>query len=192
MTKIILLRHGKTIEGKAGIILGQLGGNLSKAGKVNIRNLAQKIRQRGHQPDLIISSNLQRATQSAEIISEVFANLPVKIEPLVCERSAGEVAGKYEKNVDWETYERSPWAERKHHHGESFAEVYRRAQKFIESLENYSATEIIVVTHAAFGLMFLAAIAKTNPEKLVKSRKYNLAKSAYVVDLEKKQVTQKI
>lgn len=156
--KLIFIRHGETREGKKGIILGSLGGHLTTQGKQEAKELAQNLITQKTLPYKIISSPLQRALDTAKIISH---KLKIQIiqEPLVSERKAGIAEGKQESEIDWDTYEKKALEQRKHKGGESFTQVYTRAEKFIEKLQKKYTTEtILVVSHSVFILMCIAIL----------------------------------
>ncbi len=179
--KIIVVRHGETKEGKKGIILGQLPGTLSSKGKLEAKKIADIIEKRKLKLSLIISSNLKRAKETAEIISKKL-NLPIKYEKLVKERHAGIAQGKKEKEIDWENYEKKPLLHRKHAGGESFLDVGKRAKKFIIKIKKINKN-ILLVSHSVFILMLISEIYKISFEKTVKKyKKHNI----FILDTKKR------
>jgi probable phosphoglycerate mutase len=66
--KLILTRHGETIENKKGIVQGWLPGHLSPLGKKQARRLA--LRLKDITINLIYTSDLARAYDTAKIISK--------------------------------------------------------------------------------------------------------------------------
>jgi broad specificity phosphatase PhoE len=99
---------------------------------------------------------LQRAFDTAQIISRIIKR-PIIKEILARERSAGDAEGKMEEEIDWEAYEQRPPLSRKHKNGESFLEVYKRAEKCIKKLQKkYKNKTILIVSHSVFILMCLA------------------------------------
>jgi broad specificity phosphatase PhoE len=168
--KLILVRHGETQEGKKGIVLGSLGGTLTSKGKKEAREIAQELIRKEIIPNIIISSPLKRAFDTAQIISKTI-KVPVVINPLTRERSAGIIEGKNEKNIDWKLYEKKPIPIRKHRGGESFTEVYKRAEKFIQELQKHQKSRtILVISHSVFILMCIAVLKKENIEYTLKHK----------------------
>jgi len=186
MGNIILVRHGETKEGKAGIILGHLGGNLTQDGKDSAKKIAKIISKLDLRFQKIVTSDLKRAFNTARIISTELNNLPIEKDQTVRERSAGIAEGKKDSEINWNDYEKSPWVDRKHRDGESFGDVYQRAQNFLD--KHRDQDDIILVSHTVFILMLIAAALKISPEKIVTEEKYDL--SCYIVslDLENKKV----
>ena len=70
---LYIVRHGETIENKQMILQGHLPGNLTENGKNQIINTAKHLQETNMQYDCIISSDLKRAIESAEIISSLTA-----------------------------------------------------------------------------------------------------------------------
>lgn len=185
--KLILARHGETIEGEKDIILGQMGGNLSAKGKIESKKIANFIKKEKINPNLIISSDLKRAKETAQIISKIL-NLPINYNKLVRERSAGIIQGKKEKSIDWKNYEKKSLEYRKHLGGESFLNVKRRAEKFLKQIKNKKGTAILV-SHSAFLLMLISEFYKMPIEK---SLKLSLKNRIYIIDTKKRQLLKKL
>ena len=167
--KLILVRHGETQEGKKGIILGSLGGTITAQGKKEAKEIVQELTTKKLIPNVIISSPLKRAKNTACIISRAL-KINVLYEPLIRERSAGISEGKNEKNINWELYEKKPLTTRKHKGGESFSQVYVRAEKFLRKLhKKYNNETILVISHSAFILMLLALIKHKTIEQILQN-----------------------
>ncbi len=75
MIKLILVRHGETIENVRGICQGQTDGTLSKKGIAENKLLAKELSD--HQIHKIYSSPLKRAADTAKEISKYH---PIKLE----------------------------------------------------------------------------------------------------------------
>jgi len=145
--KILLLRHGETVEGAQGIALGSIGGTLSDKGKAQAKAMADGIMRSDFRPDHIVTSDLNRAVDTAEIISRKMGNLSIEINNDVNERRGGEREGKKSDEIDWEEYEKQPFERRRHKGGESYEDVRVRVKKFLNNLEG---EDFILVTHSAF------------------------------------------
>ena len=136
--KLILLRHGETKEEKQGIILGRLPGTLSKEGKEQAEKVAETIKLSKNAPEIIFTSDLARAADYAAIIGREL-NLKIELEPLMRERSAGEVEGTAQDKIDWEEYEKIAKPLRKHAGGWKTLKTVRvRAKEFLKKIEMFS------------------------------------------------------
>ena len=168
--KLIFVRHGETQEGKKGIILGSQDEHLTRQGKKEMRRIAQELKAKKITPDIIISSPLKRALDSATIISQTI-KIKMVTDSLTRERAAGIAEGKSDNDIDWEAYEKKPLLERKHKGGEQFTDVYKRAEKFIQRLQKRYGTEtILVISHSVFILMCIALLKKKSIAYILKHK----------------------
>ena len=92
MIMLYLVRHGETKDNVARIIQGQRQGELTPAGIAQMEDLAVSLSEVHF--DAIISSDLQRAFDSAQILSHQL-NLPVQTTPLLRERDWGDFTGRF-------------------------------------------------------------------------------------------------
>lgn len=182
--KIILVRHGETKESQKGILLGHLPGHLSSKGKTDMKLAAEIVRKLALNPKIIFSSDLKRAKDSSEIISEKL-NLKIRYDQLLRERKGGASEGKTEKEIDWKLYEKTSFPYRRHIGGESFIEVKKRAQKFWERILKEEKHNFIIVSHSAFLSMLLSCVKKWS---IKKSCQFNFNNSVTVIDMKNKRV----
>ena len=181
--KIYLIRHGETKEGAEGIILGSIGGDLNESGIKYSQNVADFLKRENIFVSKVITSDLNRAVKTAEIIASTLS-LPLEIEKLVRERGAGVAEGKKENEIDWQSYELAPLSERKHLGGESFQEVKIRAQQFLDKFKNQSQEDLLVISHSVFILMLLSIIKNSTIEEVLKTKTGN---KILVLDLNNQQ-----
>lgn len=92
MTTLYLVRHGETKDNVAKIMQGQRQGDLTPAGARQIEELSSSLS--GIHLDAIISSDLQRAYDSALILAQ-HLDLLVQTTPLLRERDWGDFTGRY-------------------------------------------------------------------------------------------------
>lgn len=178
MVKIVFIRHGETEWNADGRYQGQSDVALSDTGRAQAALLAE------HFPvgkiDAIYSSDLVRAFDTARAVAGRFG-LPVHRESAFREISFG----------DWEglTYAQivAKWPEAMNHflqrpdlldipHGESFAEVQRRAVKRLnELIQEHDGKTVAVTAHGAV-LRTLLTAALHMPLRYVWSiRQFNTA-----------------
>ena len=142
-TTLGLLRHGQTdwnidlrLQGTADIPMNAFGiSQIEQAG----RELTQ------HGWDLVLSSPLGRAKQSAEIVSNLLGIEQVSIEPLLLERSFG--IGEGLTYAEWgEKYSKLdeiPGAE-------SAGDVTRRSQLLLNHIKaEFAGAKVLAVSHGA-------------------------------------------
>lgn len=98
-TTIILARHGESVFNQNKIVQGQKNSELTEKGIDQALLLAKRIKKL--QPTKIITSNLKRAIQTAEIVAK---DLGLQINKMgnLNERNFGEYEGKMWEDVDKE------------------------------------------------------------------------------------------
>lgn len=92
MTKIYLTRHGETVDNASQTMQGQTQGQLNATGRHQARQLALELK--GVEFDAVVSSDLWRAVETAEILAEG-RGLSVVTTPLLRERDWGDFTGRY-------------------------------------------------------------------------------------------------
>ncbi len=142
---IYLIRHGEDLPGYRG---GWSRYSLTNVGRKQIIDLSKKILEDRISFDHIISSDLPRALESAEILSEQLKKSLV-VEPLFREYNNGLLAGLSNKEAD----ERFPGlyfnAIKMDEHfpeGESPNEYYARINKALDKVIS-DDKDVIIVTH---------------------------------------------
>lgn len=152
---LYIVRHGQTKENKQRILQGRLPGTLTELGKEQVRLAAESLAQRKIHYKCIVSSDLKRAMDSANIIAERL-HLPVILMEILRERDWGEYTGITIQEGKEKYYHDGHWD----FPGEAETDegIYERAKKTLSTLaEEYGDGNIIVVTHGQFARNLLAA-----------------------------------
>lgn len=92
MTEIYLVRHGETVDNARQVMQGQTQGELNEKGREQARQVAERLAKEHF--DAIVSSDLHRSVQTAEIIAAPHG-LPVRTTPLLRERDWGSFTGRF-------------------------------------------------------------------------------------------------
>jgi len=110
MTRVLLIRHGQSVWNADGRWQGQADPPLTDLGRQQALHAARNL----GAVDAIVASDLERATETALIISEALGVGPVVLEPGLRERDAGEWSGltRAEIDRDWPGYLDPPPADR--------------------------------------------------------------------------------
>ena len=95
--RLIITRHGETEENKAGILQGQLPGVLSGLGKKQAEKLGERLS--NEKIDLIISSDLARAHDTAKIIGKFHPDVEIIPEKKLREKFLGSLQGKTKESL---------------------------------------------------------------------------------------------
>ncbi len=154
MTTIYMVRHGKTEWNEKGIIQGHSDSPLTKEGKEQAKELAQRFK--NIKFDYVFSSDLGRSMQTAEIINEEH-KLSIKATELLRERTYGEVEGKPSYNFKkWDDMIKD-LSDEEHYvfkfkdNIESDEEIYTRFLTFIREVAIIEPGKtILVVSHGGF------------------------------------------
>lgn len=174
MTTIAFVRHGNTdwnIEKRA---QGHSNNSLNETGFKQAKAVAERLA--SQEWDLFISSDLLRARQTAEIISDRIG-MPILYDQRLRERCRGEIEGTIEEDrikmwgKDWRGL--NLWQE-------SYQSLRERGRHFVEELrERYTEKTILVVTHGALLIQTLYALCpnETNEKDLLDNTSITIIKS---------------
>ena len=136
--KIILVRHGETEENKAGILMGDLPGVLSDLGKRQAEKLAERLK--NEKIDLMISSDMDRAFDTAKAIAGFHPGVDLITDERLRERGIGDFQGKSVDSIDWENLPESV---------ETNEEIENRVfELFGETLKKHPNKNILFAAHA--------------------------------------------
>ena len=141
--RLIVVRHGETIENKNNICQGQIEGTLSKLGIKQAKKLA--LRLKNEKFDSIYSSDLGRAVNTSKEIMKYHSDLKLKLDKRLRERYMGKWQGKpfgklEDVSKDSETDE----------------EMYNRVKDFLDEIyQKHKGETVLVVSHGGAKMMFL-------------------------------------
>ena len=161
MMIIYIVRHGQTEENLQRILQGHMPGTLTEQGKEQVQRAAEQLSREGVKFTRIVSSDLKRAMDSAQIIADKL-NLPIIPMEILRERDWGKFTGmsiadamdKYRVDGKWQFPEGTT---------ETEEGIYERANKALVELQKRFADEtIIVVTHGQFARNLVAAHCNCN------------------------------
>ena len=162
---IVLLRHGESEGNAQGYFQGQTDYPLTAKGQAQAQALLARWLDEGTTFDRIISSPLQRARQTAEIIAAGL-DVPLETDALWLEIDNGRLAGLKQA----EAQERYPRPAFIHPYqpigetGESLWQLYLRAGQAIDSLLRRTPGRYLVVSHGGILNRTLYAILGISPQ----------------------------
>lgn len=143
--ELLLVRHGVTRYNTDRIFMGHGPVPLSAAGRRQVAALAQRLR--ANPPSRIVSSDILRARQSAEIISEALG-LPFEMHAGLREVDVGTAKGvSYAEAAERWPKIFAPAGEERFPGGESFAETADRAAAFLRAAILDDPGRVLAVTH---------------------------------------------
>ena len=163
MTKIYIARHGQNEDNANGILNGHRDLPLTELGRQQARELGEGIKQTGLQFDVVYSSPLSRAYETAVIAAEI-AQLPEPIQyGKLIERNFGVMTGELTSRIeelcapdiiktDTITYFLSPKG------AETFVDLVVRGREVLDELRMRHRNEkVLLVCHGDIGKMIYTA-----------------------------------
>ena len=141
---LAVVRHGETIRNIVGLVQGDTESMLSEKGKAQAIEVKEKLK--GQTFDIVFSSPLSRAYQTAEIITD--KKLPIVIDDRLNERDYGDFEGHTREEFNYIDY----WnynSNLEENHGESVQHLCMRIDEFLKDIkEKYKNKRVLVVTHS--------------------------------------------
>ena len=136
MTRLLLVRHGETVDNVNQIMQGQTQGELTQKGVLQAEELAQQMRD--EQIDVFVASDLKRSIDTCRIIAQLHG-LPVVQTPLLRERDWGGFTGRFIPDLKDETWPDDI---------ESITDLRTRAKAFLDFIsEQYPGKTVLAVGH---------------------------------------------
>lgn len=165
MINLYLIRHGQSQYNSQGLIQGQRDISLSDNGRSQVRALAKRL-QLTSSIDLIITSDLKRASETAAIINEYIPS-PVVSDARWREILWGDWEGKSWPEVahhpTFKTY-LEEWYEYRGHGGESWSQTAQRVAAALAEIEQTcEGKRVAVVTHGGLSRIALIVALKLTP-----------------------------
>ncbi|MCX7988690.1 MAG: histidine phosphatase family protein [Thermodesulfovibrio sp.] len=165
-TVVYLLRHGET-DGPKRVYKGHIDIPLSKNGIKQVEKVSEKLREFQKKYELhkkiILSSPLQRALKTAEILSKSL-EIELKVFDALKERSFGRWEGMAIDDIisaypeDFERWRQNP-AKFSPPEGESTIDVSERAKKAIEEIiRRYKGYQVFITAHGGINRVILCNI----------------------------------
>lgn len=140
--RLVLVRHGQTSWNASGLIQGHQGPGLNTTGTLQAQEVAQQLLQHFPQPDLVVSSDLQRCVETAEPYASRL-RLPLNTDARLREIDNGEWSGQPTKQI---AIDHADTIERIRHGediarggGETTIQLRQRARKFTDDLRGQAA-----------------------------------------------------
>ena len=144
----VFLRHGESVGNAEERFQGQSDFPLTEAGREQARALADRWLREGMKFDLVLTSPLSRARETAEIVAGKL-NVPLEANSIWLERNAGEVSGltREEASKLFPEPEFTTPYDAFGESGEGDWELFLRAGKAVHELIKRPAGKYLVVTH---------------------------------------------
>jgi uncharacterized phosphatase len=142
-TTICLVRHGETDWNASGRLQGRENVSMNSAGREQVRLAGAYLKQTPW--DVLVSSPLARARESAEIVAAAIGTTTIRFEDALMEIDVGESSGLLRSEVA------SRWPDGNVPGRESLEALAFRATRAIQSLaDEYANRRVLAITHGAF------------------------------------------
>jgi 2,3-bisphosphoglycerate-dependent phosphoglycerate mutase len=177
---ITLLRHGESQGNFEGRHQGQADFPLTERGRDQARALLERWRLENKVFDMVISSPLVRAKETAQILAEGL-KVPIEFDSLWMERNNGLMAGLSPEEVE----QKLPQPAFIHPYqavgqtGESQWQLYLRAGAAVQSLFVHPAGRYLIVSHGGLLNMFFYAILGITPQPNFHGPRFRFNNSAF-------------
>jgi probable phosphoglycerate mutase len=177
---LIFTRHGETAWNREGRVMGRQPVELDERGVAQVKAAVPLARQL--KPDLILTSPLRRARQTAEIIAAGLGDIEIIDEPQLEEVRYGKWEGMvYQELIrdeDYVRYRQDPLA-RPTPGGETIGDVQARGcQAVNRALEQYPGRRLLFVSHGDIIRTVLCRFMKLGLEYFHRIRVDNVSFSA--------------
>ncbi len=161
---LYLIRHGQTDYNVEKRFQGQIDVPLNETGRLQAFKLREALCVKSHKIDLVYTSPLARATETARLITS--DNSLIHVDTRLTEISLGEFDGRLESDIENEVGEKS-YASWRHSNfiqpapgGESLAEAMLRAKAFLHRLTTLPIQQnLAVVSHQGMLMALKAQIS---------------------------------
>jgi broad specificity phosphatase PhoE len=165
--QLIIIRHGESEDDLINAYGGWADFPLTDNGREQVNKTAHKLESQGAKVDVILSSPLKRATESAQIIGQVL-NTKVEVFEYIKERNTyGILCGM----IKIEAKEKYPWIVEAYENGnyvegsEREEDIKHRVKKAYELIAAKNISSVAIVTH---GVFLKAFVSEVLGKKLVK------------------------
>lgn len=174
---LTLLRHGESEGNISGLLQGQSDYPLTSAGVDQAKGLALFWKASGMSFDLILSSPLLRASQTAEIIADSL-HVPIEFDPAWKERNFGHLQGTALQDIDPDIDFFHPY-QHIGGNGESQLDLYIRAGKALQKLLHMPPGAYLVVSHGGILNRVMSVILGITPQGQYNSPIFYFSNTGY-------------
>jgi broad specificity phosphatase PhoE len=175
--KIYVIRHGLSDGNAAGVIQGHSDSALSLLGSMQANLLGRFLRREGVAPEIIYSSPLQRASETAETISRALYPIPpIEKVPDFMEVDVGTLSGlsleeAHSKYPEEFAPDVNMWLDFSPFGGESFDRFFRRVETATRSIisrwgDLLADRTFMFVTHAGVMRPLLKTLLDTRSDMM--------------------------
>jgi broad specificity phosphatase PhoE len=177
---IVFLRHGESVGNAEARWQGQADFPLTDTGRAQARALAERWKSEGAKFDLILTSPLVRARETAEIIASAL-NVNVEVDPLWMERDNGEFSGLTAHEVRNNFVHSSFFTpyDAVGGDGEGDWELFLRAGRALHCLLRREPADYLVVSHGGLLNQAMHAVVGIAPQANNAGTRFRFGNTAF-------------
>lgn len=144
--RLVIVRHGETVENMKGICQGQMQGTLTRKGISQAKKLARRLKKDSF--DIIYCSDLRRAKDTCKEIKKFHLKTKVKYVKALRERSKGIFEGLHHKDIHEKAKKIGINYRNRPPGGETHGEKDKRVMKFYKKMiREHMGETVLWVTH---------------------------------------------
>ena len=182
--RIILTRHGETEGNLKKILCGHYDDKLNVEGKKQARKLGQRLK--NNAIDIIYSSDLKRASDTAREIHKYHLKAPIIFTEKLRERDYGLLTGVKRSDIGFGN-EPIPlsffYRNRNKYKLEDNSALLNRAKEFIDIIyKKHKSDTVVLVSHGTFGRALISVIKGKKRMEKTKKAFGNTAVSIFDID----------
>ncbi len=184
--KLIIVRHGETVENATGICQGQSFGTLSEKGKEQAQKVAERLKEQAF--DIAYVSDLERTKDTAKEILKHHPDVPVLYTKNLRERSWGIFEGRPRAERRGYSQEKGISLHAMHpEKGESYEQVLERMLHFYNSLlKKHLHHTVLIVGHGGSLTYLLLHLFEKTMDEYKKHHPQNTAVTILEISADKK------
>ena len=177
---ITAMRHGESVGNVESRWQGQADYPLTDTGRAQARELASRWKKESVKFDLVISSPLMRASETARIIADKLG-VEVELDPLWIERDSGEFSGLTSNEVR-QNFQHPPFItpyDPVGVDGEGDWELFLRAGSALQNLIKREPGRYLIVSHGGLLNQFMHAILGVAPQANNAGTRFRFGNTAF-------------
>jgi len=180
--KLILVRHGETVENATGFHIGHEHGSLSDIGREQAKKLSNRLKD--EKIDFIYSSDLKRAVDTTKEIAKHHPDTPFITTKELRERHWGIYSNRSHIDIGWGKIKKDYNLYSKPKDGENLDHIYKRADDFLHKiLKEHPDDTVLLSIHNEIKKAFLCVITGKEPRDIFGMKSYpNTCVSIFEID----------
>ena len=177
--KLILTRHGETVENQKKIMQGHLPGHLSKLGIEQAKKLALRLKK--EDISAIYSSDLKRAADTAKEIAKYHKDIPINFVQELRETNLGSLTGKCSRDINFD-YRPDDI--------ESTASMQKRAKKLLDKVYNkHPDKTVLFVGHNGINKALISVVMNKSADQIEEvENQFNTSVNIFEIKEDKKHI----